>query len=335
LSAVTGLESATYDQVRHNHNHLFPWLECLERVADALGVGFAPYAQQMFDACCTIIEKNLLQQQRYDYALQVGQADDLEEGDKEFITLALDVLSAMSEGLGTSMEALVGGSSLLPLLVETLGDSDEAVRMSAFAFLGDIAKTSMAHLVPAIPQVIPLLLASLNPSLYDKNVVNNAAWAAGEIAIKMQAGMAPYISALLNALVPILNTPNLTLMHENMAITLGRLGLVCADLVAPSLPVIAEAWLVNLSTINDPTEKETAFRGLCAVVQKNPQGVLDAFPTMCQAFLQWDPAEYPQVATVCGQILHSFKNLLATQWPQAVGKCSPEVQQALVQRFQL
>lgn len=61
---------------------------------------------------------------------------------------------------------------------------------------------------------------------------------------------------------------------ENVAITLGRLGLVCPDLIAPHLQVFAKPWLTALTPIRPNEEKSTAFSGLCEMIKANPQGAV-------------------------------------------------------------
>lgn len=72
---------------------------------------------------------------------------------------------------------------------------------------------------------------------------NNATWAIGEIAVKMGPDMQPYISMVLSQLVQIINhqsTPKTLL--ENTAITIGRLGYVCPQDVAPALSEFIRPW---------------------------------------------------------------------------------------------
>ena len=44
-------------------------------------------------------------------------------------------------------------------------------------------------------------------------------------------------------------------------------------LVAPLLPDFAQAWCQALYEIRDNEEKDSAFRGLCTLVQTNPAGI--------------------------------------------------------------
>lgn len=75
-------------------------------------------------------------------------------------------------------------------------------------------------------------------------------------------------------LVPILLHPKAPRsLHENAAVSIGRIGLVHPGMVAPLLPEFAQAWCQALYEIRDNEEKDSAFRGLCTLVQANPMGI--------------------------------------------------------------
>lgn len=57
------------------------------------------------------------------------------------------------------------------------------VRQSSFALLGDLTKACFQHVLPYIPEFLPILGMNLNPELI--SVCNNATWAIGEISIKL------------------------------------------------------------------------------------------------------------------------------------------------------
>ena len=102
-----------------------------------------------------------------------------------------------------------------------LQDPLAEVRQSAFALLGDLSKTCPALVLPNVAQLMPLISTNLDPGYV--SVCNNAAWAAGEIAVKLGEDMQVFIPALVNPLVTIINRANSprTLL-ENTGITLGR-----------------------------------------------------------------------------------------------------------------
>ena len=62
-------------------------------------------------------------------------------------------------------------------------------------------------------------------------------------------------------------------LHENAAVSIGRIGLMHPGMVAPLLPDFAQEWCQALYEIRDNEEKDSAFRGLCTLVQTNPAGI--------------------------------------------------------------
>ena len=86
--------------------------------------------------------------------------------------------------------------------------------------------------------------------------------------------MQPFVEPLMAKLVPILLHPKaLRSLNENSAVTIGRLGLVCPDVVAPHLEVFVSSWCGALAEIKDNDEKDSAFRGICMVIKSNPNGL--------------------------------------------------------------
>ena len=71
------------------------------------------------------------------------------------------------------------------------------------------------------------------------------------------------------------------------AITIGRLGYVCPQDVAPALQQFIRPWCTSLRNIRDNEEKDSAFRGICAMVSVNPGGVVNDFIYFCDAIASW------------------------------------------------
>lgn len=85
---------------------------------------------------------------------------------------------------------------------------------------------------------------------------------------------AQWVPTLVQRLIPILLHPKAPRsLHENAAVSLGRIGLEHPQLVAPHLDVFAQAWCQALFEIKDNEEKDSAFRGFCTLVQANPSGI--------------------------------------------------------------
>jgi len=132
---------------------LLPLLECFTSVAQALGVGFQQFAQPVFVRCMGLMEATL-------QAEAAGGGDDV---DKEFVVCSLDLISGMTEGMSSSIEGLIHGSTLPAVLYKCMCDPQPEVRQSAYALVGDLAKNCVNQLRPALAQYLPVLTEALEP----------------------------------------------------------------------------------------------------------------------------------------------------------------------------
>ncbi|XP_065069170.1 transportin-1-like [Rhopilema esculentum] len=290
-----------WNELKDEDKDLFPLLECLSSVATALRSGFLPYAEPVYQRCVSLVEQTLTQS----YAAQM-HPDQVDMPDKDFMVVALDLLSGLAEGLESRIDQFVAKSKIVTLLYQCMQDPGLEVRQSSFALLGDLAKACFQHVKPAIREMMPILGQSLNPEFI--SVCNNAAWAIGEISIQLGSEMKEYVEIVLPRLIEIINRPKTpkTLL-ENTAITIGRLGLVCPSDVAPRLQQFIRPWCTSLRNIRDNEEKDSAFRGVCSMIGANPGGVIQDFIFFCDAVASWvNPA--PDLKEMFMKILHGFKN---------------------------
>ena len=127
---------------------LFPLLECLSSVAVALGPGFSQFAQPVWQRCLNLVQ-SVLQQDELS-----RQRPELEAPDKDFLIVALDLLSGITQGLGTLVEPLVTASNppLLPILVHAMRVSPFTMRIFFYSTLklavtnSILLKTTGSHL---------------------------------------------------------------------------------------------------------------------------------------------------------------------------------------------
>ncbi|CAH1377804.1 unnamed protein product [Tenebrio molitor] len=218
---------------------LFPLLECLSSIATALQSGFLPYCEPVYCRCVSLVQHTL-----YLQMANLQNPDQFDAPDKDFMIVALDLLSGLAEGLDGHIEKLVQNSNIMELLHHCMQDSMPEVRQSSFALLGDLTKACFQHVRPRIPDFLPILGQNLNPEYI--SVCNNATWAIGEISIKFGAETRHYIPLVLSQLIEIINRPNTPkTLSENTAITIGRLGFVCPHDVAPMLQQFVRQWSVN------------------------------------------------------------------------------------------
>lgn len=78
----------------------------------ATGHGFGNYAQSVFERCIHIVHHSLLAWEEY------SRNPDLDEPDRPFLIVSLDLLSGLVQGLGNAIEPLIAHSNppLLPLV---------------------------------------------------------------------------------------------------------------------------------------------------------------------------------------------------------------------------
>lgn len=155
-----------------------------------MGPSFLPYAGPIFDRCASIVHSSLLQYQAYQ------QNPEMEEPDRSFLVVALDLLSGLTQGLGMGLEPFISRSqpSLLQLLTVCLKHPQAPVRQSAYALVGDLAMNCFPLLRPHMPQVMQELIAQLDPEpkVEFVSACNNAAWSVGEVALRYGRGTSIY-----------------------------------------------------------------------------------------------------------------------------------------------
>jgi transportin-1 len=77
----------------------------------AAGRGFAGHAVPVFERCVRIIREILMQFEKYRH-----NPNSMEEPDKTFLVVSLDLLSGLTQGLGTEIDPLYINSDILNLL---------------------------------------------------------------------------------------------------------------------------------------------------------------------------------------------------------------------------
>ncbi|CEP13027.1 hypothetical protein [Parasitella parasitica] len=316
-------------EISDDSTDLFPLLECLSSVTTALGKGFKPFAEPVYSRCIVLVCKTL------EECRLSGMDPSLDEPDKDFMIVALDLLSGIVQALNTEAEPLVASTNppIVQLLSLCINDEVAEVRQSTYALLGDLAISCFEHIRAVVPQFMPSLLKQIDPQAEHLSVCNNATWAAGEIALKWGAEIREYVELLLQRLFPLMvNTQIQRTLLENVAITIGRLGLVCPDIVAPHLEMFIQPWLSALTPIRNNEEKSSAFCGLCEMIKVNPQGAANEFPAFCTAVANYQNVT-PGLHEAFGNILMGYKNMFGAQWQQYLTLMPPDVKALLQENY--
>lgn len=143
-----------------------------------------------------IVHTSLLQYQAYQ------QNPEMDEPDRSFLVVALDLLSGLTQGLGLNLESHISRSTpnLLELVTVCLKHPQAPVRQSAYALVGDLAMNCFQLLRPHMPSIMNELIAQLDPEpkVEFVSACNNAAWSVGEVALRYGRGM--YLTSLLSRL---------------------------------------------------------------------------------------------------------------------------------------
>ncbi|KAM0748729.1 Transportin-PC [Meredithblackwellia eburnea MCA 4105] len=312
---------------------LIPLLECMSSVVIAIGQGFLMYAQPVFERCVRIVKQSLIDFQNYR-----SDPNSFEEPDKTFLIVSLDLLSGLTQGLNTLVTELYQSSDppVLNLLALCLQHPDPPVRQSSYALLGDTAISCFHILKPLLPNFMPALInhIEVEPRPAEVSVCNNAAWAAGEIALQAGPDMEQWVQPLMERIVPVLISQKAARsLTENSAVTIGRLAIVCPQLVAPHLQIFVSAWCSALTDIKDNEEKDSAFRGICAAIQLNPNGISSAFGYFLNSIARWQrPSE--QLDLMFKNILVAFKNMSeGPAWDAQLGHLPPTIVARLKERY--
>ncbi|KAG1824353.1 armadillo-type protein [Suillus subaureus] len=326
--------TSRWAKLSDDDDDLIPLLECIASVTIAMGPAFSPYALPVFQRCVNIIHQSLLQYQAYQ------QNPDLDEPDKSFLVVSLDLLSGLAQGMGMHLESLIGQTSpnLLQLLTVCLKHPQAPVRQSAYALVGDLAMGCFQLLRPHLPAIMAELIEQLDPEPKVEfiSACNNAAWSVGEVALRYgrdDPEFQQWVNPLIARLIPILLHPKAPRsLHENAAVSIGRIGLMHPNVVAPHLPEFAQAWCLALYEIRDNEEKDSAFRGLCTLVQTNPAGIAKSLLWFCNAIIRWHQPS-AELNSMFQQLLSGFKHHDEAGWAAQVSSFPPVIQERLATRY--
>lgn len=318
---------------------LIPVFECLTRLLRVIGPASHSIAVPIFTRCVNVVEST--------YARELAGVPD--DGNRELLACSLDLMSSISVVVGPRLDPLLvapanGRGNMIQLLFMAMKDGREDVRMSAFALVGELSRSGMPSLIPVLADYIGAIVGGLNPEYM--RCATNATWALGELV--MMAGFLPSSvpvdrtaiqKPLLDVAIPsLIRVVNISRIHqvlvENTAVTLGRLGLVMPDVLAPRLETFAGGMLAAVIGIIDDNDKEHAFSGMNALIKLNPSGFMPFFCLYSDAVANWMHVP-PKLEEEFGSILVGFKTSLGDQWPALFSRCPLDLRNCLSIRFSL
>lgn len=116
-----------WNMLKDEDKDLFPLLECLSSVATALQSGFLPYCEPVYRRCISLIQQTLNQD-----LVSTTSPGQFDSPDKDFMIVALDLLSGLAEGLDIHIESLVISSNIMQLLYQCMQDAMPEVSSNSF-----------------------------------------------------------------------------------------------------------------------------------------------------------------------------------------------------------
>ena len=137
-----------WNVLKDDDKDLFPLLECLSGVATALQSGFLPYCEPVYRRCLSLVEQTLQLA-----LMNSAHPDQIDPPNKDFMIVALDLLSGLAEGLNGLIENLISSSNIMQLLYQCMQDPMPEVRQSSFALTGDLTKACFQHVKPCIREL--------------------------------------------------------------------------------------------------------------------------------------------------------------------------------------
>jgi len=124
--------------------------------------------------------------------------------------------------------------------------------------------------------------------------------------------MSPYVERLYTSLLNIIQSTKVpSSVTENAAVALGRLGLASCDELAPHLETFAYPFLDALSKVAETDEKDTALKGFCMVVGRNPEAMESCLVPFFRAIARYkDPS--PELKELFRQVRFHIIRVQAT-----------------------
>ncbi|KAF2749495.1 ARM repeat-containing protein [Sporormia fimetaria CBS 119925] len=314
-----------WNKVSDQSREMFPLLECLAYVATALGHRFSPYADGIFQRCILIIHGNL------EDSVRAAENPAFDVPDKDFLVTSLDLLSAMIQALEQPVSArlLSDQQGFFNMLAVCMRDENNDVRQSAYALLGDCAIYVFDQLRPHLQMILEIAARQLDMSQIQQDgeetgyaVINNTCWSIGEIALREQAGMRPFVDTLLPKLAEILfNGDAPYSLNENAALAIGRLGMGCPQELGVHLTHLAPPFLQAMRKIAWTDEKSHALIGFMNMALANPAAMEQTLLSLFEEMAKADPNAVagPGQAKVLRQTFQKVIELYKTMIPDFDG----------------
>lgn len=272
---------ARWHSLTDDDEGLWPLLECMLSVAPALGDMFAPYAVEVYQRGVRILSHNIERSRacHTDPLIEIPELD--------LIVTSLDMIDGLIQGFGSQSLDLMGqsASGLMEVILACFEENLSDVRQLAYALLGDLAIFVFdAVLSPILSSVFVAIGHEIDHrSDVTFAVCNNAIWSLGEMVMRLSyEQIHMYAENFVGLLITVLHARDShSSVQENVAICLGRLGLVSGlePTLVPHVVQFILAWCKQMLMTSTNNEKEDSFRGMLSVVASNPETALGNLET--------------------------------------------------------
>ncbi|PLW22451.1 hypothetical protein PCASD_11640 [Puccinia coronata f. sp. avenae] len=167
-----------WQKLSDEEQDLIPLLECLLSVVVAIGPAFAPYAPAVFERCVRIVANNL-----EGYALCIKHLGEYEPLDKTFLIVALDLLSGLTQGLGTLAAQFYEANQNQQMGGYANARSGAAINLQAQGMHAMESPDNNPNNHQALPPILSLLGTCLNINFPEPSVRQSAFALVGDCAI--------------------------------------------------------------------------------------------------------------------------------------------------------
>jgi len=261
---------------------------------------------------------------------------------KEIAVRCFDLLGTFLCNIGQQAEKFINSDDYLRIFFECIQDQELAIRRVTLASGGEVAKYCPTVLQGKIDQLVQHYMNNLyvtapenDPEGLFEFCCNNSAWAIGELALAYPTEFGSIAPHFVSRITEVLNDENNKVappLDQNLAVALGRLGLVNPDAVAEALDKILKPFCLALDKIKANPEKQEAFRGLFLAISKNPNGIVKDFQYLCNALVNFENAE-ADLQELGSKLIVNFKAVAGQFWNSYFDSFPVELQDKMKQRF--
>jgi transportin-1 len=325
---------AEMDDDDDDDGEVYSMYDCLIELTHAFGPLLGEFVAALVQRSTALAQRSLATVQAYEdhrkQSKQNGQQPTMTPPNHALLICGIDLLSSAIEAVGegvaplldASVPSIAVGAMRLPLF---------DVRSSTAALIGDLAVYAPALIAPALNDVVPLLLHNIREDLIAPfgSLINNAVWSLGEIALLLRESFAPAVEQVLERVVPILldDTTNTSILH-NCAVCISRASIHHAVAIAPHVGQFLKPWCYALRRMEEGSERQTAYAGLCCVVEQNPRDVMPDFVYVADAIAAYTQPP-PQLEATFRSLLTALRDAYGDHWNAYYANYPPDLRQRL------